>query len=146
MSDKRYLGNIITPNQTEPAGPYENDAASGVWSLAEAFAYTIDLGQVWKEWMGLPFVFAVWAAPAGRSGNVELGRLLTETRDHGLRCATDIAAQHAPPRGWPIELAKHYLTECMTYKITPAARQGMARFVELATAEGLIPRSEGAVR
>jgi hypothetical protein len=36
---KRYLGNIITQNPTAPAGSYENDAASGVWSLAEAFAY-----------------------------------------------------------------------------------------------------------
>ena len=40
MSDKRYLGNIITNNTTAPAGPYEDGAASGVWSLAEAFAYT----------------------------------------------------------------------------------------------------------
>ena len=37
---KRYLGNIITQNPTAPAGPYENDAAPGVWSLAEAFAYS----------------------------------------------------------------------------------------------------------
>ena len=37
---KRYLGNIITQNPTAPAGPYESDAAPGVWSLAEAFAYT----------------------------------------------------------------------------------------------------------
>jgi hypothetical protein len=40
MSDKRYLGNIITPNPTEPAGPYQDGAASGVWSLGEAFTYT----------------------------------------------------------------------------------------------------------
>ena len=37
---KRYLGNIITQNPTAPAGSYENDAAPGVWSLAEAFTYT----------------------------------------------------------------------------------------------------------
>ncbi len=36
---KRYLGNIITQNPTAPAGPYQDSAASGVWSLAEAFAY-----------------------------------------------------------------------------------------------------------
>ena len=40
MSDKRYLGNIITPNPTEPAGPFQDSAASGVWSLGEAFTYT----------------------------------------------------------------------------------------------------------
>jgi len=37
---KRYLGNIITQNPTAPSGSFENDAAPGVWSLAEAFAYT----------------------------------------------------------------------------------------------------------
>lgn len=37
---KRYLGNIITDTPTEPSGSYENDAAGGVWSLAEANAYT----------------------------------------------------------------------------------------------------------
>ena len=40
MTSKRYLGNIITDTPTAPAGPYENDAASGVWSLAEANTYT----------------------------------------------------------------------------------------------------------
>jgi hypothetical protein len=39
MSDKRYLGNIITRNPTAPAGPYQNGAAPGVWSLQEAFTY-----------------------------------------------------------------------------------------------------------
>jgi hypothetical protein len=36
---KRYLGNIITNNPTPPTEPYENSAANGVWSLAEALAY-----------------------------------------------------------------------------------------------------------
>ena len=37
---KRYLGNIITNNPTEPTENYANSAASGVWSLAEAERYT----------------------------------------------------------------------------------------------------------
>lgn len=37
---KRYSGNVITPNPVEPAGPYQDDAANGVWSLAEALAYS----------------------------------------------------------------------------------------------------------
>ena len=45
MSDKRYLGNIITQNPTAPAGPYQDSAASGVWSLAEALSYT--KGGLW---------------------------------------------------------------------------------------------------
>jgi len=45
MSDKRYLGNIITDTPTAPAGPYQDGAASGVWSLAEALSYT--KGGLW---------------------------------------------------------------------------------------------------
>ena len=37
---KRYLGNIITDTPTAPTDNYETTSASGVWSLAEAFAYT----------------------------------------------------------------------------------------------------------
>ena len=40
MSDKRYLGNIITPTPTAPSGRYQDSAAPGVWSLAEALEYT----------------------------------------------------------------------------------------------------------
>lgn len=39
MSDKRYLGNIITPTPTAPAGPFQDSAAPGVWSLQEAYTY-----------------------------------------------------------------------------------------------------------
>lgn len=39
MPDKRYLGNIITPTPVEPAGPYQDGAAKGVWSLQEAYTY-----------------------------------------------------------------------------------------------------------
>jgi len=42
---KRFLGNIITDSPTAPAGPYENGAASGLWSLAEALSYT--KGGLW---------------------------------------------------------------------------------------------------
>lgn len=40
MSDKRFLGNIITSTPTAPAGPFQDGAAPGVWSLQEAFTYT----------------------------------------------------------------------------------------------------------
>ena len=42
---KRFLGNIITDSPTAPSGPYDDGAASGVWSLAEALSYT--KGGLW---------------------------------------------------------------------------------------------------
>ena len=40
MSEKRYQGNIISKTPVTPAGAYQNDSASGVWSLAEQKAYS----------------------------------------------------------------------------------------------------------
>ena len=39
MSDKRYLGNIITDSPTEPSSDLANSSAKGVWSLEEQLAY-----------------------------------------------------------------------------------------------------------
>ena len=56
MSDKRYLGNIITQNPTAPAGDLANSAAKGVWSLEEQLAYdkieTILIQQDKLSWTG----------------------------------------------------------------------------------------------
>ncbi len=51
---KRFLGNIMTDAPTAPAGPYQDGAASGVWSLAEALSYT--KGGLWPITGNLPDV------------------------------------------------------------------------------------------
>lgn len=109
-----------------------------VTTNTKSFAHTIDLGAAWKEWTGLPFVFATWAAPTGRPGNAELGTLLSRTRDIGVSRAAELAARYAPGLGWPTDLALRYMTDYLKYTITPAARQGMEKFIELARAEGFI--------
>src|SRR5213594_3423583 len=55
-------------------------------SARRAYAHRYDLGEEWKRWTGLPFVFAVWAArrdadqPAAR----RVHRVLLASRDWGL--------------------------------------------------------------
>ena len=39
MYDKRFPANIISSTPVEPTGPLQDDAASGTWSLQEAFSY-----------------------------------------------------------------------------------------------------------
>ena len=56
MSDKRYLGNIITDTPTNPTG----NAAGGVWSLAEANAY-----KAGNAWPTLPEAPTIGTATAG---------------------------------------------------------------------------------
>lgn len=101
------------------------------------FEYDIDLGSVWKNWTGLPFVFAVWAARASQNKE-NLASLLNQARDRGITKAATIAAAQAAQRGWPVPLAEEYLTQRMKYILTPAAIEGMNRFLKLAAEEGLL--------
>jgi chorismate dehydratase len=101
------------------------------------FRYQVDLGGAWKAWTGLPFVFAAWAAPAD-CDTTRLARLLSQARDRGVARAAELAAEQGPALGWPVDLARDYLTRHIKYTITPAAEAGMAKFLELARLEGLI--------
>ncbi len=106
------------------------------------FDHEVDLGLAWKQWTGLPFVFAVWAANAGAPGNAALSRRLDEARDRGVARAADLAREHGPLRGWPADLAVRYLTQNLSFRLTPEAVEGMRRFISLATAEGLAVGAE----
>ena len=65
---KRYLGNIITDTPTEPTENYEDAAASGVWSLAEAFAYT--KAGLWPTAGNeRPVPWGFWFGGGGESGS-----------------------------------------------------------------------------
>ncbi len=102
------------------------------------FSHEIDLGGAWKAWQGLPFVFAVWAAPTGRD-HAALAATLSVARDRGVARASEIAQGLAPALGWPVDLATQYMTEYLRYTITPLAAEGMHKYFELAAAEGIIP-------
>lgn len=104
------------------------------------FGYEIDLGQAWKDWTGLPFVFAVWAARA-ESASSALSDRLSAARDDGVTRAGQIARRQAPRHGWPAETAVAYLTRHMKYTITEDAEAGLRRFCELAADEGIVPAS-----
>src|SRR5207249_13209 len=52
--------------------------------LAARHSYThrIDLGEEWKRWTGLPFVFAVWAARRAAAAHRATGVSTPECRDY----------------------------------------------------------------
>ena len=90
-----------------------------------------DLGSVWKSMTSLPFVFAVWAAP--RDTDVySLADRLERARDEGVRSAELIAADFGPGMGWPVAMAKRYLTKRLEFTMTDRHREGLMRFLELA--------------
>ncbi len=101
------------------------------------FSYDIDLGGAWRAWTGLPFVFAVWATarPADLSW---LAEPLNAARDRGVRRARDIAERDAAAAGWPVPAAVDYLTNKLSYTLTPRARQGLDRFLHAAVEHDII--------
>lgn len=105
------------------------------------FDVQTDLGSCWKTLTSLPFVFAVWAAPRGLEIG-DLGDWLSEARDTGVRSAALIAADCGPGMGFPVELAKRYLTARLKFKLEPKFREGMKRFFHLAEQHGMLPKKE----
>jgi chorismate dehydratase len=105
---------------------------------SESFDTIWDLGEVWSEWTGLPFVFAMWVT----RGGVELGsvgRALSQARDHGLSQLSHIAAREASGLGITHQLAADYLKHNLHFRLGPAERSGLKLFHDLASANGLAP-------
>ncbi len=107
----------------------------------DQFGYQVDLGSAWKTWTGLPFVFAVWAAPQSKNAK-PLTRILSAARDRGLKKAGQLAVEFGPAHGWSASLAQQYLQRYLTFGLTDKHVEGMIRFFDLAKANRLIPDSK----
>jgi len=119
------------------------DAASGTTAtvvigdaaraLPERFGHRVDLAEAWKEWTGLPFVFAVWAGrpdldeavvaqvrAAGTEG-------IAGVRDGSLLKGMDAGLQT-------------YLRDRIRFDLDDRATMGLLRFAALAKRAGLVER------
>jgi chorismate dehydratase len=105
------------------------------------FDFQFDLGRLWYEMTGLPFVFAVWAA-SDSADLGELWRVLSAARRDGQENLEEIARTCGPRYGWPADMAHRYLTQCMDYEFTDAHREGMEEFFDLAAEIGIIDPPE----
>lgn len=99
--------------------------------------HQLDLGAAWKELTGMPFVFAVWTARAGVD-LADLPQRLESAKRRGLANLDEIIAKHAVPRGWPVKLAREYLSVNLRYDIGPPELAAIRRFHELAAGLGII--------
>ena len=104
-----------------------------------------DLGQVWREWTGLPMVFAVWAArrdyAEANPGLVkDVHAAFVRSRDEALAHVEEVAAQAAR---WEVFDAATLVTYFRTLDFSLGARQveGLVEFGRRAAAVGAIPAS-----
>ncbi|HYO07857.1 MAG TPA: menaquinone biosynthesis protein [Tepidisphaeraceae bacterium] len=105
------------------------------------FEHQLDLGREWKAMTGLPFVFAVWLARPG----VALPPLydhLARAKQRGLAVIERIITRHAVPLGWPVELARQYLTQNLRFHVGPRELDAIRTFHQLAAEEAIIPAAE----
>jgi chorismate dehydratase len=109
-----------------------------IHSPARPFANVWDLGDEWRQWTGLPFVFAVWAARQGHN-LCGVDTALAQCRDLGVRELATIARNEAPTLGLTQPECLAYLRDNLHFYLGPEEQEGMARFRSLAAALGLAP-------
>jgi chorismate dehydratase len=101
--------------------------------------YVADLGLEWREWTGLPFVFARWAV-ASRVPAEErraFARALDTALDRGLDALPAIAANRRD-LGWTEAQVESYLRN-FAFRLGPDEEKGAAEFVRLRGLIGPLP-------
>lgn len=106
----------------------------------ERYPFVYDLGQMWKEWTGQPFVFAVWVAQ--RSTNVKDALLahagLIVSRDWGLRHLPELAEQAHQATGVERSVCREYLSG-LDYRLSYPHLAGLTEFYRRLVERGRIP-------
>lgn len=108
-------------------------------AAAGTYQYRYDLGEEWKRWTGLPFVFAVWAARRSADpGAVRRGhKALLASRSWGLEHLNELAAEAARATNLPLAACLEYLSG-LDYAFTPKHVAGLTDFLRRAGAPQLI--------
>jgi chorismate dehydratase len=114
--------------------------SSGASDLARQYPYAYDLGAEWKQWTGLPFVFAVWVAlrttPVEHS--LALHAQLIRSRDWGLANLPELADQASSATGVSRPAALEYLSG-LDYGLRYEHLAGLTTFFGKLAASGRVP-------
>ena len=107
---------------------------------AVRYPHQLDLGQLWKEHTGLPFVFALWLAreDADHDRLRSIAAVLDRQRRRNSAWIDPMIARRAEPRGWPRDLAREYLHDRLRFEFTDERRAGLEAFHRKAREHGLI--------
>ncbi len=124
--------------------PHEAVLVIGDAALALAargtYPHRYDLGEEWKRWTGLPFVFAVWAArrSADPAAVQRVHAALLASRQWGLAHLDLLADAAARTCGVPGATCREYLAG-LDYAFTYKHLAGLTDFFRRLAAEGLVP-------
>jgi chorismate dehydratase len=105
-----------------------------------SYPFSYDLGETWKAWTGLPFVFAVWVAQRTAPVAEALGvhASLIESRNWGLKHLPALAAQACQATGVSEPVCHEYLSG-LDYGLSYEHLAGLTEFFRRLVAAGVVP-------
>lgn len=92
-----------------------------------------DLGQLWLQHTGLPFVFAAWTIAKHTSNSAGIADVLRQVKTSGLEHRAQIAAAEEDP-AW----AQHYLTDYIRFDLRAEEKKAIELFSRLAARHDLL--------
>jgi len=95
------------------------------------------MAELWHEYTGLGFVFAMWVIRAGASRAAEID--FAGARDEGTALVEDIVAAYKPLLQLPEEELRSYLQQNITFTVNEQMRAGLDLYFKLARKHELIP-------
>jgi chorismate dehydratase len=105
-----------------------------------SYPFAYDLGETWKTWTGLPFVFAVWVAQRTAPVAAALGvhASLITSRNWGLDHLPDLAAQASQATAVSEPVCLEYLSG-LDYGLSYEHLAGLTEFFRRLVAAGVVP-------
>ena len=97
----------------------------------------IDLGSLWTDSTGLPFVYAVWAGWPDALTPEDVA-LLQRARDEGVADTDGVAHAYYPDDPGREAVAKRYLRDNIRYVLGDDELDGLRTFYRYAAEEGLV--------
>ncbi|MEP6791432.1 MAG: menaquinone biosynthesis protein [Ramlibacter sp.] len=88
------------------------------------FACRWDLAQAWRDWTGLPFVFAAWAST--RELPPDFIDRFNLANEEGVRAIAEVVAAHADA---PYDV-QAYFRDNLRFRLDARMREGLALFLE----------------
>lgn len=146
LQERFGISPVVIPLPLEtPPQRVETDAVLLIGDRAIGYAcdgwpFVWDLGQLWTNWTGLPFVFALWLGRPEVKCE-KLNRLLALARDIGLERIDEICQRHAGQVGWSISECKHYLRDNLWFYLDDDTVRGLELFRTLVTSRRILEYS-----
>ena len=105
--------------------------------LDEPAIVKLDLGALWTQSTGLPFVYAVWTGWQGAATDDEVAAL-QRARDEGVAHADEVARDYYPGDPERQAVAARYLRDNIRYRVGDAELEGLQTFYRYAAELNLV--------